>query len=274
MPAVGYSGLCTIDAVSFPFTSESIYEGTIPIIGKDLVTGNASPISWADGELTYTGNITFPLFDVGTIYATVQTLVSAAARGTTKAIKINNGFDAFTYTALATTLTISASPGGNVTFSTDIVSEGRSSTTLTTTFTSATTAATANQRPIPWWKTSLTTVPTALTAADLQDWSVTISNNTIGELVSDGTTRYKKNIQGQLTATGRLTVINPVTVANLVNGENMIITIAGASNRTISLTKTVWTSYGIPVPGPNQRIKQTLEFTAVGDGTSLAAVLG
>jgi hypothetical protein len=280
MAAVGYSGKVQVGSTVWPLRSTTLYEETRPIIGDDIITGNASPIVFAEGELVYEGSLSFPMFDA--MWTELMNF-AVSARETSKNVIIDNGFDIFNYpaasgTCLCRSLNISSSPGGLIDCTLDVKSTGRVSTTRPAGSISATSSGNVNTHPYPWWKSALTSgSSTALgasasaAAADLSAWNVSINNNTIADLIADGSTRYAKIIQGQLTASGSITIINPAPISNLANGGTLRIAIG---SHYLHFPNVVWTRYGVPLPGPNQRIKQTLDFTSLGDGTNLAVVPG
>lgn len=282
---VGYLGKVQVGSVVWPLKSSTIYEAPkFATLGEDIITGNASPIVWAAGELVYEGDLMFPMFNA--MWSELMAF-AVTARDTTKDVIVNTnaptGETVWTYPAsskqcLVRTLNISASPGGTVDCTLALKAEGRRSGTAPAGSIAATSAANANTHPYPWWKTSITSGSStalgssaAAAAAALQSWNVTINNNTIADLVADGSTRYAKLIQGMLMASGSLTLITPAPIADLVNGGTLRIAI---DTHYLHFPNVVWTDYGVPLPGPNERIKQTLSFTALGDGTNLAVVPG
>jgi len=275
--SVGYKGYLSVDGVALPIASSSLERG-ISILPDDNIHGSsndnaASRINWAEGQNTYTGDITTNLY--GYFWNTLKEWTVSNRIAGKDIILSPEGTNVYTYsTAKVTTLSLSSAEGNNlVGVTVGVLALGRTDAGSAPTYT-VTGDANLNTTPTPYWKTSVSDA--SLTSfgiaagTDVLSWDISITNNSIPIYVLNGEQDPKHTQQCLLEVTGSLTMFNPSGIAAPTDRTGSI-TISLETFGTISIPVAVLTGYPMPPAGVNAKITRTINFTGFA-GDSAAAV--
>jgi len=182
--------------------------------------------------------------------------------------------------ALVNSMTLNGNPGGNVTYSANMMATSRRSVTGTapqiSDFSFEAVSNLDDSNPIPFWSAEfdLANSGETLGGASLKDyimdWSITINNSTQPVNAFSGNNVASDMVQGLMEVTGNFSYYSPTGefVSQLNNGATLTLTLGSL---VLKMPYVFFTTYPIPNPGINTIITRNVEFQglATASGASI-----
>jgi len=180
--------------------------------------------------------------------------------------------------ALVNTMTLNGNPGGNVTYSANVMATSRREVTgvkpVVGDFSFEAVSNLDDSNPIPFWSAEFDLQNSGETfggAASLKDyimdWSITINNSSQPVNAFSGNNVASDMVQGLMEVTGNFSYYSPTGtfVSQMNNGATLDLTLGGI---VLKMPYVFFTTYPIPNPGINTIVQRNVEFqglaTAVG----------
>lgn len=288
-----YIGWCSVDGVMVPITRSGVAAHPAPVLSEDTVQGGTpggavSPINYAQGNVTYNGDIAFHMH-TGTIGAKILDK-AITTRDAYFPLIIDDALDQFNYNAKVKQLALSARVGGSLdaTMTVEAITRTRAAHGTAPGAFTATTTGNLNTTPIPFWNTQFLaqTAGGSITGRMVTAWDVTINNNTFTLQTASGSREPTDIQQGLLTVSGSFTyypvAANPVTtpasdpftqapspyvalnprIPGDVPDPTPVTITLGAT--VLNIPNILFREYNRDITGPNQKPMRVCSFVGLG----------
>jgi len=294
---LGYRGLFAVyydDAWQFiPCSGEGPFMRptaiTPQVVHGSTDDSSAYQIQYAEGQVTYRGDVTFPFYSNATFWELLKTWGQTERTAQKQVLFSPDGVLFYGYTdCFVSRLVISGNSGSNneitVTLGLEATNRqtadgsagtltmaggmsGVSSLSLNGIYASAAisgqaTASLLNLAPVPYWKSVFTM--SNFFGADKNiavDWSVTVNNNTQTTHVANNSKEPFVIKQGQAEVTGSTTLydVNGVPEPTTRSGA-IALSIYGGSTYTLTMGNVFVEDYPYPMRGPNEKTTRSLTY--------------